>query len=59
MGMSEVDWSPTLACPISTAALGGMDILTSDAISTSSDSYSIPIIGGMSFGDGCYCHATF
>jgi hypothetical protein len=38
---------------------GDTDILTYNATSTSSDSYSIPFVGGMSFSNGGYCHATF
>jgi hypothetical protein len=59
MGMSEVDLESCLGVPDQHSSFGDVDILTYYATSTSSDSYSIPIIGGMSFGNGGYCHATF
>jgi hypothetical protein len=59
MGMSQVDLESCLGVPDQHSSFGDMDILTYYATSTSSDSYSIPIIGGMSFGNGGYCHATF
>jgi hypothetical protein len=59
MGMSEVNLESCLGVPDQHSSFGDIDILTYDATSTSNDSYSIPIIGGMSFGNGGYCHATF
>jgi len=34
-------------------------VLTYYATSTSATSYSIPLIGGIGFSNGGYCHATF
>jgi hypothetical protein len=59
MGMSEVDLESCLGVPDQHNSFGSTDVLTYYATSTSNDSYSIPIVGGMSFGNGGYCHATF
>jgi len=59
MGMSEVDLESCLGAPDQHSTFGNSDILTYDATSTSNDSYGIPIVGGMSFSNGGYCHATF
>ncbi|HUN40568.1 MAG TPA: hypothetical protein VMU81_09780 [Acetobacteraceae bacterium] len=59
IGMSEVDLEACLGAPDQHSTFGNTDILTYDATSTSNDSYGIPIIGGMSFSNGGYCHATF
>jgi len=59
IGLSEVDLGSCLGVPDQHSSFGDTDILTYYATSTSNDSYSIPIIGGMSFGNGGYCHTTF
>ncbi|HEY1933640.1 MAG TPA: hypothetical protein VGG99_16630 [Acetobacteraceae bacterium] len=59
IGMSEVSLESCLGVPDQHSTFGDTDILTYYANSTSNDSYSIPIIGGMSFTNGGYCHATF
>ncbi len=59
IGMSEVDLEACIGVPDQHSTFGKTDILTYYATSTSGDSYSIPIIGGMSFSNGGYCHATF
>lgn len=59
LGMAEVDLESCLGVPDQHNTIGNTDILTYYATSTSSDSYSIPVIGGMSFSNGGYCHATF
>jgi hypothetical protein len=59
MGMSEVDLESCLGAPDQHSTFGSTDILTYNATSTSNDSYGIPVIGGMSFSNGGYCHATF
>jgi hypothetical protein len=59
MGMSEVDLESCLGVPDQHIAFGRREILTYYANSTSSDSYGIPFIGGISFANGGYCHATF
>lgn len=59
MGMSEVDLEACIGVPDQHSTFGKTDILTYYATSTSSDTYAIPIIGGLSFSNGGYCHATF
>jgi hypothetical protein len=59
MGMSEVDLESCLGAPDQHSSFGNTDVLTYDATSTSGDSYSLPVIGGLSFTNGGYCHATF
>jgi hypothetical protein len=59
LGLSEVDLESCLGVPDQHASFGSTDILTYYATSTSSDSYSVPIVGGFSFANGAYCHATF
>jgi hypothetical protein len=59
MGMSEVDLQACLGSPDQHSSFGSTDILTYYATSSSSTSYSVPIIGGLSFSNGAYCHATF
>jgi hypothetical protein len=59
MGMSEVDLESCLGVPDQHSNFGTTDVLTYYSTSTSNDSYSIPIVGGMSFTNGGYCHATF
>jgi hypothetical protein len=59
LGMAEVDLEACLGVPDQHSTFGTTDILTYYATSTSSDSYSLPVIGGMSFTNGAYCHATF
>ena len=60
MGMSEVNLESCLGVPDQHSSFGDTDnTQTYHATSTSNDSYSLPIIGGMSFGNGGYCHSTF
>ena len=59
MGMSEVDLQSCLGAPDERASVGNTDILTYYATSTSNDSLSLPIVGGVGFSFGGYCHATF
>lgn len=59
MGMSEVDLEACIGVPDQHSTFGNTDILTYYATSMSGDSYSIPIVGGLSFSNGGYCHATF
>jgi hypothetical protein len=59
MGMSEVDLEACIGAPDQHTTFGKTDILTYYATSASGDSYSIPLIGGLSFSNGGYCHATF
>jgi hypothetical protein len=59
MGMSEVELQSCLGAPDQHSTFGNTDILTYYATSTSTTSLSPPIIGGISFGFGGYCHATF
>jgi hypothetical protein len=59
MGMSEADLQSCLGSPDQHSTFGSTDIITYYATSSSSTSYSVPIIGGLSFSNGGYCHATF
>lgn len=59
MGLSEVDLESCLGVPDQKASFGSTDVLTYYATSTSSDSFSIPVVGGIGFSNGAYCHATF
>jgi hypothetical protein len=59
IGMTEVDLESCLGVPDQHASFGSTDVLTYYATSTSADSFSVPVIGGLSFSNGAYCHATF
>jgi hypothetical protein len=59
MGMSEVELESCLGSPDEHSTFGNTDVLTYYATSSSSTSYSIPVIGGIGFSNGGYCHATF
>jgi hypothetical protein len=59
MGLSEVDLESCLGVPDQHATFGSTDVLTYYATSTSSTSFSLPVIGGLGFTNGAYCHATF
>lgn len=59
IGMAEVDLESCLGSPDQHSSFGTTDVLTYYAPSTSSDTWSIPVIGGFSFTNGGYCHATF
>jgi hypothetical protein len=59
MGMSEANLESCLGSPDEHSSFGNIDVLTYYAVSTSSISYSIPVIGGLGFANGGYCHATF
>ncbi len=59
IGMTEVDLESCLGVPDQHASFGTTDVLTYYATSTSSDSFSVPVVGGLGFSNGAYCHATF
>lgn len=59
LGLSEVELESCLGVPDQHASFGSTDVLTYYATSSSSTSYSIPIVGGLGFSNGGYCHATF
>jgi hypothetical protein len=59
LGMSEVDLESCLGVPDQHASFGTTDILTYYASSTSNSSFTVPIVGGIGFANGGYCHATF
>jgi hypothetical protein len=59
IGMQEVDLESCLGAPDQHATFGTTDVLTYYAVSASSDTYAVPLIGGFSFTNGGYCHATF
>ena len=58
MGMPEVDLQSCLGAPDQHSTFGQTDILTYYAQSTSNSSFSVPVVGGFSFGNGGYCHMT-
>ncbi len=58
LGMNEVTLETCLGAPDEQATFGNTQILTYYATSTSSSSYSIPVIGGISFSNGGYCHTV-
>jgi len=58
-GMAEVDLEACLGAPDQKNSFGNTDVLTYYAQSTSSTNYSLPIVGGLGFSNGGYCHATF
>ncbi len=59
LGLSEVDLESCIGAPDQRQSFGQTDVLTYYATSTSSISYSLPIIGGLGVTNGAYCHATF
>lgn len=59
IGLSEVDLEACLGVPDQHASFGATDVLTYYATSSSSTSYSLPIVGGLGLSNGGYCHATF
>ena len=59
IGLSEVDLESCLGVPDQHASFGSTDVLTYYATSSSSTSYSAPIVGGLGLSNGGYCHATF
>jgi hypothetical protein len=59
IGMTEVDLESCLGVPDQHSSFGATEVLTYYATSTSADSWSVPLIGGFSFSNGAYCHATF
>ena len=58
-GLSEQALESCLGVPDQHASFGGTDVLTYYATSSSSTSYSVPIVGGLGLSNGGYCHATF
>jgi hypothetical protein len=59
IGLSEVDLESCIGAPDERQSFGSTDVLTYYATSTSSINYSLPIVGGVGFSNGAYCHATF
>jgi len=59
LGLSEVDLVSCIGAPDQRQSFGATDVLTYYATSASSISYAVPVIGGISFSNGAYCHATF
>ncbi len=58
VGLSELQLESCLGAPDQHTSFGSTDVLTWYATSTSSSTYSIPIVGGVSFTNGGYCHLT-
>lgn len=59
MGLSERDLEACIGAPDQHSNFGNTDVLTYYATSTSGINWSIPLIGGVAFSNGGYCHATF
>ncbi len=59
LGLSEVDLESCIGAPDERQSFGATDVLTYYATSTSSINYSVPLVGGIGFSNGAYCHATF
>jgi hypothetical protein len=59
LGLTELDLEACLGVPDQKASFASTDVLTYYAASTSSINYSVPIVGGIGFSNGAYCHATF
>ncbi len=59
IGLKEVDLEACLGVPDQHQSFGSTDVLTYYATSTSNTSFTLPVVGGVGFGNGAYCHATF
>ena len=59
VGLSELELEACLGVPDQHSSFPGTDVLTYAATSSSSTSYSVPIVGGLGLSNGGYCHATF
>jgi hypothetical protein len=59
IGLDETDLQSCLGVPDQHVSLGATDIFTYYATSTSSMSYTVPIVGGLGLSNSGYCHATF
>ena len=58
VGLTELQLESCLGAPDQHATFGTTDVLTWYANSTSSSSVSLPIVGGVGFSNGGYCHLT-
>jgi hypothetical protein len=56
LGMNELTLQTCMGVPDEKSVFGKSEVLTWYATSTSSSSYSIPLIGGIGFSNGGYCH---
>ena len=59
LGMKEVDLEACLGGPDQRGSFPGTDVLTYYTTSSSSLSFSPPIVGGISINNGGNCHVTF
>ena len=59
VGLSELELEACLGVPDQHSSFPGTDVLTYYATSSSSTSWSVPIVGGLGLSNGAYCHATF
>jgi hypothetical protein len=57
LGMNEVALQTCLGGPDQKSTFENTEILTYYATSTSSSSFSLPVVGGIGFSNGGYCHA--
>ncbi len=58
LGLREVDLVGCLGAPDQQRSFPGTDVLTWYATSSSSLSFSPPVVGGFSITNGGYCHIT-
>lgn len=58
VGLSEVEIESCLGAPDQHSSFGSIDVLTWYANSTSTSTYSVPVVGGLGFTNGGYCHLT-
>jgi len=56
LGMNEVTLQTCMGAPDEKSVFGHTEILTYYATSTSSSNFSIPVVGGIGFSNGGYCH---
>jgi hypothetical protein len=59
IGMRETDLESCIGVPDQHASFGATDVLTYYATSSSSTSFTLPVVGGIGLSNGGYCHATF
>ncbi len=56
VGMNELTLQTCLGAPDEKSVFGNSEVLTYYSTSTSSSNFSIPVIGGIGFSNGGYCH---
>jgi hypothetical protein len=56
VGMNELTLQTCMGVPDEKSVFGNSEVLTYYATSTSSSNFSIPVVGGIGFSNGGYCH---